>query len=123
MIAEIHTKTCHSEIMKTKVVCKIDTYSLRILPDGRLVAWMGIEASVCPKTHADKIYVTTSIQHVDSCSIGEAYLTLVSINEDGRALTVVPIQPMSDHEQKQHVVALARMKIKQTNFITNTHLN
>jgi len=54
-----------SEIIKTEVVCSNDTNPMAILQGGKLVQWMDIAAAVCAQTHAEKICVTASINHVD----------------------------------------------------------
>ncbi len=49
------------------------------LKGGRLVEWMDIAAAVCAQTHAEKICVTVSINHVDfneSANIGD----IITIN-------------------------------------------
>lgn len=51
--------------IKTEVVCPNDTNPMGILQGGRLVEWMDIAAAVCAQTHAGKICVTASINHVD----------------------------------------------------------
>ena len=59
-------KTPASSItIKTEVVCPNDTNPMGILQGGRLVEWMDIAAAVCAQTHAAKICVTASINHVD----------------------------------------------------------
>ena len=55
----------YSATIKTEVVCPDDTNPMGILMGGRLVAWMDIAAAVCAQTHAGKICVTASINHVD----------------------------------------------------------
>ena len=54
-----------SETIKTEVVCPNDTNPMGILQGGRLIQWMDIAAAVCAQTHAGKICVTASIDHVD----------------------------------------------------------
>lgn len=54
-----------SETIKTEVVCPNDTNPMGILQGGKLVEWMDIAAAVCAQTHAGKICVTASINHVD----------------------------------------------------------
>lgn len=54
-----------SLIFKTEVVCPNDTNPMGILKGGRLVEWMDIAAAVSAQTHAEKICVTASINHVD----------------------------------------------------------
>ena len=54
-----------SLIFKTEVVCPNDTNPMDILKGGRLVEWMDIAAAVSAQTHAEKICVTASINHVD----------------------------------------------------------
>lgn len=54
-----------SETIKTEVVCPNDTNPMGMLQGGRLVEWMDIAAAVCAQTHAGKICVTASINHVD----------------------------------------------------------
>lgn len=54
-----------SETVKTEVVCPNDTNPMGILQGGKLVEWMDIAAAVCAQTHAGKICVTASINHVD----------------------------------------------------------
>lgn len=54
-----------SEIIKTEVVCPNDTNPMGILKGGRLVEWMDIAAAICAQTHASKICVTASVNHVD----------------------------------------------------------
>lgn len=54
-----------SETVKTEVVCPNDTNPMELLQGGRLVEWMDIAAAVCAQTHAEKICVTASINHVD----------------------------------------------------------
>ena len=53
-----------SETIKTEVVCPNDTNPMNILQGGRLVQWMDIAAAVCAQSHAAKISVTASIDHV-----------------------------------------------------------
>lgn len=55
----------HSLTIKTEVVCPNDTNPMGILQGGRMVEWMDIAAAVCAQTHAKKICVTASINHVD----------------------------------------------------------
>ena len=55
----------YSVTIKTEVVCPNDTNPMGILQGGRLVEWMDIAAAVCAQTHAGKICVTASINHVD----------------------------------------------------------
>jgi len=54
-----------SETIKTEVVCPNDSNPMGILQGGKLVEWMDIAAAVCAQTHAGKICVTASINHVD----------------------------------------------------------
>lgn len=54
-----------SETIKTEVVCPKDTNPMGLLQGGRLVEWMDIAAAVCAQTHAGKICVTASINHVE----------------------------------------------------------
>ena len=54
-----------SRVTKTEVVCPNDTNPMGLLQGGRLVEWMDIAAAVCAQTHAEKICVTASINHVD----------------------------------------------------------
>ena len=54
-----------SHVTKTEVVCPNDTNPMGLLQGGRLVEWMDIAAAVCSQTHAEKICVTASINHVD----------------------------------------------------------
>jgi acyl-CoA hydrolase len=54
-----------SETIKTEVVCPNDTNPMGILLGGRLIQWMDIAAAACAQTHAGKICVTASIDHVD----------------------------------------------------------
>ena len=54
-----------SQVRKTEVVCPNDTNPMGLLQGGRLVEWMDIAAAVCAQTHAEKICVTASINHVD----------------------------------------------------------
>jgi acyl-CoA hydrolase len=54
-----------SVTIKTEVVCPNDTNPMGILQGGRLVEWMDMAAAVCAQTHAGKICVTASINHVD----------------------------------------------------------
>lgn len=62
----LKTKTSsESATTKTEVVCPNDTNPMGILQGGRLVEWMDIAAAVCAQTHAEKICVTASINHVD----------------------------------------------------------
>ena len=58
-------KSSDSETIKTEVVCPNDSNPMGILQGGRLVEWMDIAAAVCAQTHAGKICVTASINHVD----------------------------------------------------------
>lgn len=55
----------YSEVTKTEVVCPNDSNPMGILQGGRLVEWMDITAAVCAQTHAGRICVTASINHVD----------------------------------------------------------
>ncbi len=54
-----------SQTIKTEVVCPNDSNPMGMLQGGRLVEWMDIAAAVCAQTHAGKICVTASINHVD----------------------------------------------------------
>ncbi len=54
-----------SRTIKTEVVCPNDSNPMGMLQGGRLVEWMDIAAAVCAQTHAGKICVTASINHVD----------------------------------------------------------
>jgi acyl-CoA hydrolase len=54
-----------SETIKTEVVCPNDTNPMGLLQGGRLVQWMDIAAAICAQTHAEKICVTASIDHVN----------------------------------------------------------
>ena len=65
MKAVNYKKPSDSETIKTEVVCPNDTNPMGILQGGRLVEWMDIAAAVCAQTHAGKICVTASINHVD----------------------------------------------------------
>ncbi len=68
-----------SNTTKTEVVCPNDTNPMGILQGGRLVEWMDIAAAVCAQTHAEKICVTASINHVDfvqSAMVGD----IITIN-------------------------------------------
>ncbi len=68
-----------SQTIKTEVVCPNDTNPMNILQGGRLVEWMDMAAAVCAQTHARKICVTASINHVDfneAAKIGD----IVTIN-------------------------------------------
>jgi acyl-CoA hydrolase len=60
-----YKKPSDSETVKTEVVCPNDSNPMGILQGGRLVEWMDIAAAVCAQTHAGKICVTASINHVD----------------------------------------------------------
>jgi acyl-CoA hydrolase len=60
-----HKSPSASETIKTEVVCPNDTNPMGILQGGKLVEWMDIAAAVCAQTHAGKICVTASINHVD----------------------------------------------------------
>ena len=60
-----HKSPASSLTIKTEVVCPNDTNPMGILQGGRLVEWMDIAAAVCAQTHAAKICVTASIDHVD----------------------------------------------------------
>lgn len=63
-----------SEIIKTEVVCPNDTNPMGLLLGGRLVQWMDIAAAICAQTHAEKICVTASIDHVifkNSARVGD----------------------------------------------------
>lgn len=60
-----HKRPSASETIKTEVVCPNDTNPMGILQGGKLVEWMDIAAAVCAQTHAGKICVTASINHVD----------------------------------------------------------
>jgi acyl-CoA hydrolase len=60
-----HKAPSASETIKTEVVCPNDTNPMGILQGGKLVEWMDIAAAVCAQTHAGKICVTASINHVD----------------------------------------------------------
>ena len=65
MKAVNNKKPPDSETIKTEVVCPNDTNPMNILQGGRLVEWMDMAAAVCAQTHAEKICVTASINHVD----------------------------------------------------------
>lgn len=65
MKAVNNKKPSDSETIKTEVVCPNDTNPMNILQGGRLVEWMDMAAAVCAQTHAEKICVTASINHVD----------------------------------------------------------
>ena len=54
-----------SQTIKTEVVCPNDSNPMGMLQGGRTVEWMDIAAAVCAQTHAGKICVTASINHVD----------------------------------------------------------
>ncbi len=54
-----------SVTVKTEVVCSADTNPLGLLKGGRLVEWMDMAAAVCAQTHAGKICVTASVNHID----------------------------------------------------------
>lgn len=58
-------KPSESETIKTEVVCPNDTNPMGVLQGGRLVQWMDIAAAVCAQTHAGKICITASINHID----------------------------------------------------------
>jgi acyl-CoA hydrolase len=60
-----HKAPSASATVKTEVVCPNDANPMGILQGGRLVEWMDIGAAVCAQTHAGKICVTASINHVD----------------------------------------------------------
>ena len=60
-----HKRPSASETIKTEVVCPNDTNPMGFLQGGKLVEWMDIAAAVCAQTHAGKICVTASINHVD----------------------------------------------------------
>ena len=60
-------------------MCPNDTNPMGLLQGGRLVEWMDIAAAVCAQTHAEKICVTASINHVDfkeAATIGD----IITIN-------------------------------------------
>lgn len=57
-------KPSASYVVKSEVVCPHDTNPMGILKGGRLVEWMDMAAAVCAQTHAGKICVTASINHV-----------------------------------------------------------
>ena len=61
----INKTPASSLTIKTEVVCPNDTNPMGLLQGGRLVEWMDIAAAVCAQTHAGKICVTASINHVD----------------------------------------------------------
>ena len=61
----IAKKPCDSQTIKTEVVCPNDTNPMGILQGGRLVEWMDIAAAICAQTHAGKICVTASVNHID----------------------------------------------------------
>lgn len=61
----INKTPASSVTIKTEVVCPNDTNPMGLLQGGRLVEWMDIAAAVCAQTHAGKICVTASINHVD----------------------------------------------------------
>ena len=60
-----HKNPSVSETIKTEVVCPNDSNPMGMLQGGKLVEWMDIAAAVCAQTHAGKICVTASINHVD----------------------------------------------------------
>lgn len=64
-------KPSESETIKTEVVCPNDTNPMGMLKGGRLVEWMDIAAAVCAQSHAEKICVTASINHVDFYEVAQ----------------------------------------------------
>ena len=139
-----------SEVTKTEVVCPNDTNPMGIVQGGRLVEWMDVAAAVCAQTHAGKICVTASINHVnfyEAAKIGniitinaritrafktsmeifvqtfarnvlagkkylisEAYFTFVALDENGKAVAVNAVKPVTPSEKKQYDAALYRKK-------------
>lgn len=140
-----------SETIKTEVVCPNDTNPMGILQGGRLVHWMDIAAAVCAQTHAGRICVTASINHVDfnkaanvgdvitinakitrafatsmeilvqafarkilegkNYLISEACFTFVALDNNGKAVSVIAVKPVSAAEKKRYAAALSRRKI------------
>jgi acyl-CoA hydrolase len=70
-----------SQTIKTEVVCPNDSNPMGMLQGGRLVEWMDIAAAVCAQTHAGKICVTASINHVDfNAAANVGYIITIHAN-------------------------------------------
>jgi acyl-CoA hydrolase len=54
-----------SAVIKTEVVCPVDTNPMGLLKGGKLVEWMDMAAAGCAQIHTGKICVTAGIHHVD----------------------------------------------------------
>ena len=65
MKAKNYKHPAESKIIKTEVVCPIDTNPLGILKGGRLVEWMDIASAGCAQIHSGNVCVTAAINHVD----------------------------------------------------------
>ncbi|NOT94060.1 acyl-CoA thioesterase [Ferruginibacter sp.] len=145
-----HKVPSASATVKTEVVCPNDANPMGILQGGRLVEWMDIGAAVCAQTHAGKICVTASINHVDfnaAANVGdiitigakitrafnssmeifvqafarkvlqgkkylisEAYFTFVALDNNGKAVPVFAVKPVTALEKEQFNAALLRRR-------------
>ena len=60
-----HKRPSESAVIKTEVVCPVDTNPMGLLKGGKLVEWMDMAAAGCAQIHTGKICVTAGIHHVD----------------------------------------------------------